>query len=172
MPALGAPELIIILVIIILIFGVGKLPEVGQALGKGMREFRGAAEAGDETPESTPTTAPVVEAPRPVAAVEAPQTVVAPVSPTTTTAAAPVAAPSIGVSAPSVSAPSVSAPASVASSTATIAYTVQTGDTLDSIAQRHGVTTEALMVANGYSQRDRVLYEGDRLQLPTATMRA
>src|SRR3712207_3546764 len=74
MPALGAPELIIILVIIILIFGVGKLPEVGQALGKGIREFRGAAESDDDKKDEAPKpAAPVVEAPRPVAAVEAPQ---------------------------------------------------------------------------------------------------
>jgi sec-independent protein translocase protein TatA len=40
MPNLGVPELLIILVIIILIFGVGKLPELGKALGQGIREFR------------------------------------------------------------------------------------------------------------------------------------
>lgn len=39
---LGAPELIIILVIVIVIFGAGKLPEIGGALGKGIREFRSA----------------------------------------------------------------------------------------------------------------------------------
>ncbi len=37
---LGAPELIIILVIIMLLFGVGKLPQVGNAIGKSLREFR------------------------------------------------------------------------------------------------------------------------------------
>jgi sec-independent protein translocase protein TatA len=37
---LGAPELIIILVIVIVLFGVGRLPEIGGALGKGIREFR------------------------------------------------------------------------------------------------------------------------------------
>lgn len=36
----GVPELLIIAFIIILIFGVGRLPEVGGALGKGIREFR------------------------------------------------------------------------------------------------------------------------------------
>jgi sec-independent protein translocase protein TatA len=40
---LGAPELIIVLVIIMLVFGVGKLPEVGGAIGKGIREFRKAS---------------------------------------------------------------------------------------------------------------------------------
>jgi len=37
---LGVPELLIIMVIIILVFGVGKLPEIGKALGQGIREFR------------------------------------------------------------------------------------------------------------------------------------
>ncbi len=37
---LGAPELIIILVIIMLLFGVGKLPQVSNAIGKSLREFR------------------------------------------------------------------------------------------------------------------------------------
>lgn len=37
---LGAPELIIILVVVMLVFGVGKLPEVGGALGRGIREFK------------------------------------------------------------------------------------------------------------------------------------
>lgn len=40
MPSLGVPELAIILVIIVIIFGVGKLPEIGGALGKGIREFK------------------------------------------------------------------------------------------------------------------------------------
>ncbi|MBI4744737.1 MAG: TatA/E family twin arginine-targeting protein translocase [Actinobacteria bacterium] len=37
---LGVPELIIILVIALIIFGPRKLPEIGQALGKGIREFK------------------------------------------------------------------------------------------------------------------------------------
>jgi len=47
MPGLGSiglPELLILLVIIIIIFGVGKLPEIGGALGKGIREFRTASQ--------------------------------------------------------------------------------------------------------------------------------
>jgi sec-independent protein translocase protein TatA len=40
MPQLGVPELLIIMVIIILVFGVGKLPQIGKALGQGIREFR------------------------------------------------------------------------------------------------------------------------------------
>jgi sec-independent protein translocase protein TatA len=37
---IGVPELLIILVIILIIFGVGKLPEIGSALGKGIRNFK------------------------------------------------------------------------------------------------------------------------------------
>ena len=40
MPAIGTPELIIILVIVLIIFGVGRLPQVGRSIGQGIREFR------------------------------------------------------------------------------------------------------------------------------------
>ena len=43
LPNIGAPELIIILIIALLIVGPGKLPDVGAALGKSIREFRKAA---------------------------------------------------------------------------------------------------------------------------------
>lgn len=48
---LGPWELAIILVIIVIIFGVGKLPEIGGALGKGIREFKTGAK-GDEVTEA------------------------------------------------------------------------------------------------------------------------
>lgn len=44
----GPWELAIILVIIIIIFGVGKLPEIGGALGKGIREFKESSVDPDE----------------------------------------------------------------------------------------------------------------------------
>src|SRR5581483_10346243 len=53
----GAPELIIILVIIMLLFGVGKLPEVGGAVGRGIREFRKASRE-DESPQPAESPAP------------------------------------------------------------------------------------------------------------------
>jgi sec-independent protein translocase protein TatA len=40
---IGAPELILVLVVVLILFGPGKLPEVGQALGKTVREFRHAS---------------------------------------------------------------------------------------------------------------------------------
>ncbi len=44
---LGFPELIIILVIIIMIFGAGKLPEIGSAIGKGIKSFKKATHESD-----------------------------------------------------------------------------------------------------------------------------
>lgn len=41
---LGATELVIILVLVLIIFGAGKLPEIGGALGRGIRSFRKAQE--------------------------------------------------------------------------------------------------------------------------------
>jgi sec-independent protein translocase protein TatA len=37
---IGMPELIIILIIILIIFGAGKIPEIGGAVGKGIRNFK------------------------------------------------------------------------------------------------------------------------------------
>ncbi|MGV8081846.1 MAG: twin-arginine translocase TatA/TatE family subunit [Syntrophales bacterium] len=45
---IGIPELLIILVIILIIFGAGKLPEIGNALGKGIRNFKKATREPDE----------------------------------------------------------------------------------------------------------------------------
>lgn len=40
--SLGVPELLIILVIVILIFGASRLPELGKGIGKGIRNFKDA----------------------------------------------------------------------------------------------------------------------------------
>ena len=40
MPTIGTTELIIILVIVLIVFGVGRLPQVSRDIGKGLREFR------------------------------------------------------------------------------------------------------------------------------------
>ncbi len=45
---LGIGELLVILVIILIIFGAGKLPEIGEGLGRGIRNFRKAVKAPDE----------------------------------------------------------------------------------------------------------------------------
>jgi len=41
--SLGAPEIILILFVILIFFGANKIPELAQGLGKGLREFRKAA---------------------------------------------------------------------------------------------------------------------------------
>lgn len=50
LPKIGPLELIIILVIVTMLFGVGRLPEVFGAVGRGVREFRRASEGEDEAP--------------------------------------------------------------------------------------------------------------------------
>lgn len=42
----GLPELLVILVIIILIFGANRLPEIGRGLGKGIRNFKESTKEG------------------------------------------------------------------------------------------------------------------------------
>ena len=42
-PHIGIPELLVILVIALVVFGPGKLPDVGKALGKSIREFKSAS---------------------------------------------------------------------------------------------------------------------------------
>jgi sec-independent protein translocase protein TatA len=44
---LGMPELLIILVIIVIIFGAGKLPEIGSGIGKGIKNFKDATKKDD-----------------------------------------------------------------------------------------------------------------------------
>ena len=45
---LGMPELIVILVIIVIIFGAGKLPEIGAGIGKGIKNFKKATSDEDK----------------------------------------------------------------------------------------------------------------------------
>ena len=45
---LGWPELIIILVIIIVLFGASRLPEIGRGIGKGIRNFKDATKEGKD----------------------------------------------------------------------------------------------------------------------------
>ena len=51
MPHLGATELIIILIIVILIFGVNKIPQLGKGLGEGIRNFKSSLKAAQEEPQ-------------------------------------------------------------------------------------------------------------------------
>ncbi|MFP4348154.1 MAG: twin-arginine translocase TatA/TatE family subunit [Thermodesulfobacteriota bacterium] len=45
---IGMPELIIILVIILIIFGAGKLPEIGAGMGKAIKNFKSATSENDK----------------------------------------------------------------------------------------------------------------------------
>lgn len=58
---LGIGELLIILVIVLVVFGAGKLPDLGEGLGRGIKNFRKAVKSPDEidvTPPQESTDAP------------------------------------------------------------------------------------------------------------------
>ena len=76
----SGPEILLVLVIVLIIFGAGKLPQVFSSLGKGVREFRDAAEGDPTTPATTTTTTSTGAATTPTTA--APTTPIAPVAPT------------------------------------------------------------------------------------------
>jgi sec-independent protein translocase protein TatA len=46
----GMPELLVILVIVLIIFGAGKLPQIGEGLGKGIRNFKKATDDSMDDP--------------------------------------------------------------------------------------------------------------------------
>jgi len=64
---ISLPELLILLVVLLLVFGAKRLPEMGRSLGKGMREFKdgigGIEDTVNTTAPTTPTTTPPQELP-------------------------------------------------------------------------------------------------------------
>jgi TatA/E family protein of Tat protein translocase len=120
LPNIGLPELIIILVIALLVIGPGKLPEVGSALGKSIREFRKAAtDVQDAATLVPPASAPQAGAPAqaaPVAPAAAAPVAPAAAAPVAPVAAAPAPSPEVAAAAP---APDVAAPAPAAPAPAT-----------------------------------------------------
>lgn len=48
MPSLGVPELMIIFLIIVVLFGASRLPQIGKGLGEGIRNFKKGMKAGDD----------------------------------------------------------------------------------------------------------------------------
>ena len=50
---IGMPELIIILVIIFIIFGAGKLPEIGKGVGKGIKNFKNSLSGKDDSDDTS-----------------------------------------------------------------------------------------------------------------------
>ena len=102
---IGVPELILILVVGLIVFGPGKLPEVARSLGKGVREFKRATSvfsqalnAPLETPVQQQSTQPVVQQP-------VQQQATAQQAATTQPAAAPEAAPAAQPAQPAYTAP-------------------------------------------------------------------
>jgi len=55
MPNIGAPEIILLLLVALLLFGAKRLPEIGRSLGSGMREFKDSV-TGNNNTEQTRTT--------------------------------------------------------------------------------------------------------------------
>jgi sec-independent protein translocase protein TatA len=51
--SLGIPELLLILLIVIIIFGAGKLPQLGRGLGEGIRNFRNSLKGDSASKESS-----------------------------------------------------------------------------------------------------------------------
>jgi TatA/E family protein of Tat protein translocase len=102
---IGAPELIIILIIALIVVGPGRLQNVGSALGKSIREFRKAAtDVKDATSlEEKPQSGPGPEAASPSVVTAVPATAAAPAAPTTATAPATATAAAAAPDAPDVS---------------------------------------------------------------------
>lgn len=59
--SLGLPELLIILAIVILIFGVNKLPRLGKGLGEGIRNFKDSVKTGNGEDDETNSNAKSVD---------------------------------------------------------------------------------------------------------------
>ena len=73
MGPIGPPELIIIGVIVLLLFGVGKISGLGRDLGLSIKEFRRAVKDEDATPAAPPVQQPQQYTPPPAAPQQPPQ---------------------------------------------------------------------------------------------------
>jgi sec-independent protein translocase protein TatA len=72
MGPLSWPEILIILVVLLLLFGAKRLPEMGRSLGRGMREFKDAVTGNEEAPKQ-PEQLTTTPAPAPTPTATAPQ---------------------------------------------------------------------------------------------------
>ena len=87
MPNLRPTELIIILLIIVLLFGAKKLPELAKSIGQSMKIFRAETKTDDPATQQTVNTVSDAPAPAPAAAVPQAVTMNATAAPTTATGA-------------------------------------------------------------------------------------
>ena len=64
---IGLPELLILLLVVLVVFGPKRLPEMGRSLGKGMREFKDSVTGSDrdEAPAALPTASETTAVPAP-----------------------------------------------------------------------------------------------------------
>ena len=53
--SLGLPELLVIFLIVLVIFGAGKLPQLGKGLGEGIKNFKNSVKTGAEGSDAKPT---------------------------------------------------------------------------------------------------------------------
>ena len=72
MPNIGAPELILILIVALVVFGPRKLPELGKSLGAGLREFRKSTQGLKEELEGSFKEAPTPPGPAAVQTIHVP----------------------------------------------------------------------------------------------------
>jgi sec-independent protein translocase protein TatA len=57
MPSIGAPELLIVLAIVVVLFGATRIGDIGKGLGRGIKEFRRELKDDDEDKKKTETVA-------------------------------------------------------------------------------------------------------------------
>jgi len=57
---IGWPEILLILLVVLLLFGAKRLPDLARSLGKSLREFKKGREEGDASDEKKPPSAPAV----------------------------------------------------------------------------------------------------------------
>ena len=121
---IGAPEFILILVIGLIVFGPGKLPELARSLGKGMREFKKATNALSQA-INAPVETPVQPQPQAQAPATPPQ------------AAATVAKPTAEQAAPAGSVAAAQAAPAAQPQAAAPAYTAPTQDSVRQQVEAH-----------------------------------
>ncbi len=65
MPKIGPLELVLVLAIVLLIFGAGRLPEIGQALGKSIRAFKKSSSSDEDSEAKKSKEQPPTQTPPP-----------------------------------------------------------------------------------------------------------